>query len=851
MTRSNGLRGAFHFAILLCFACSSSPSVDAGEADAGGDSAMGDVALPDSAIDAGIDSSVDGGPLAHCDFASLAPTALAGEPTEAGPLQAGAAEAPLEVPVGTALGAFTSRLRVLSGSDTLDDRPSGIAAPFLPSYGIETYPMVKAVALSAGGEQLVILKADLGMADATIMMDVEAALTRSRGRSFHGKVLLATSHSHGVWAQFSSNSILWLGFSVLRERVRAAIVSGLVGVAEASLDALEPARIGISRNDDFDLEDAVSRDRRPENDEIAGGPEKDHYLTVVRVDDTDGNAIAVIPVFGVHPTVVGSRSLFASTDAAGAIERSVEESFDHRVVVMHLQGAAGDVAPAGDPGITCEDGADCFDFARVERLGRLARPWILDEWAAAGEVMESEVEMEMLTTSVALGPEVENFNVGPYAYGAWDGITPGDGRVFDEAGMVLSPLDEFNAPAGAALCGDGEIDIAVGPIPGTDFEGSPYVSCAKADVAAPLISAALRVPLGPMPACGSTRTLVSALRIGGHYFATLPGEPVTLVANRIRAESPSPEQTTVIGFAQDHMGYILLADDWLQSGYEPAINVWGPLEGEVIVAEAIALLSLAQTAEREDATAGRASFPQAMEPVPFEYEPASNPSAGEIPALLPEQLYWYPQVPETPSTTSVRRLDNAHLVWIGEHPLEGTPEVRIEVEVDGTFEELRRRSGRRVYDQDLLLTHTPDPLDADAPTTHYWGVQWQVLSSSDALEDRAGLPLGRYRFHVSGPGYEVVSEPFEVEAAALQLTRDADAVVVSYLAPNGWRLLHPELPANGPIPVSGSVELTIEYSGAPNESRTVELDGGRFVFPAGASRITAVDRFGNEGSLAL
>ena len=36
----------------------------------------------------------------------------------------------------------------------------------------------------------------------------------------------------------------------------------------------------------------------------------------------------------------------------------------------------------------------------------------------------------------------------------------------------------------------------------------------------------------------------------------------------------------MVGYAQDHEGYLLLAEDWLVGGGdEPGINVWGPLQG--------------------------------------------------------------------------------------------------------------------------------------------------------------------------------------------------------------------------------------------------------------------------------
>src|SRR5690606_1338642 len=119
-----------------------------------------------------------------------------------------------------------------------------------------------------------------------------------------------------------------------------------------------------------------------------------------------------------------------------------------------------------------------------------------------------------------------------------------------------SPIDEFNAPAGAALCFEGI------PLPdllmpgGATLIGTPYGGCNRVDRLAGFIEPLLGISLGELPVCDSIHTTVSALRLGEHVIATLPGEPTTLLVEALRENSPAgADKTIVVGYAQDHIGY--------------------------------------------------------------------------------------------------------------------------------------------------------------------------------------------------------------------------------------------------------------------------------------------------------
>ncbi len=807
----------------------------------GGPSVPGDASTDAGPPDAG---PQDAGPtpipsLDHCEFQQAPPTGGAGGTVTSGAVTAGTAEALLDVPIGTALAAYTARAEGDGGDgyipDPRDMRHTRVAGSFAPSTGIVTIPRVRALALGAGDETVVFLKADLASSYQGFVHDVEAAL----GPAFSGKVIVASSHSHSSFGNYSGHTGLSVGFGVWRSHVYDPLIQQLAAVAQQAIDAMQPAQIGFAYNGDFDPEDLVSHDRRSENDMFVGGPEKDHHLFVIRVDDAAGEPMAVLPVFGIHGTVGGSDNPLVSTDAIGGIERVLEESFDSQVLVMHLQGAAGDVSPSGHGSIDCGDMQVCSDFARVETIGIYAHDAIMAAWTEAGSAMQSEMEMEMLTRTIPLGPDYHNFRIrnGELEYAEWNLLRQADGVVYGDDGKLVSPIDEFNAPSGAALC-DPTRTALLGPaqMPGTRDSEYSYRGCNMLQVIAPVIATLLDVEIDGPPVCETTQTTISALRMGEWMLATLPGEPVTQLASYLRTLSPMPEDhTIVVGYSQDHTGYLLRPEDWLLGGYEPTVTFWGPLEAELIVEQSAALMPLATTSEREDGNAdgiAHVRSPSYQDDFPTSDAPGSIP-VGTIPDSLPSYIFTrlLRPITEVQPASTVPRFESAFFTWVGEDPLSGTPRVVLQQRDPdtGTWADVARRSGRLVQDGAIVLTWTPDPIEnpMGGPRIHYYTVEMQAVTPMgmpglDTLADRAGLPLGDYRFRVEGTSYELTSEPFTVQAAELNASMAASgadlSVTLTYPAPaEGYRLLDMTGLSNGPVPLR-SVAIQADVDGTVTDS---------------------------------
>ncbi len=814
----------------------------------------------------------------NCVYEPMSPTSGAGGTVAAGALMAGAAERVLDVPIGTALGGFTGRANSAGAAGKIDSRDRRISGGFVSSVGIESAPRAKALALSAGGETVVIVKLDAIFVYEGMLFDLEERL----GADFHGKVILASSHSHSAWMQFTGQDALKAGGGEFRQRVFDGFVDSCVAAAEAALDAMEPAKLGIFVDSAFDLTDVINRDRRGENDELDGGTEGERHFVLIRVDTVGDEPIAVLPIFGEHGTLMDQDSPLASTDAPGGIERVLEEQLSGSPVVMHLNSAGGDTSPVGHGGVACEDepgnpGDPCLPFAQIEGHGRAAAPTMLDAWTAAGAAMQTSLELEMITRSVPLMPDPETFTIrdGALSYAPFDLERLPDREIYDGNGELLSPIDEWNAPVGAALCETSE--GALGPaaaIPGT--EGLiAYGGCARLDVAADVIGALLDLDIAvdeTHPMCQGTRTNVSALRIGDYVLGTLPGEMTTLIAKLVRANSPVDEDhTIVVGYAQGHVGYILRPEDWVLGGYEPSITFAGPLEGEYLAERLIELLPLATTADREDGTeagADRVATKAVTDEFPVD-DPA--PMAGTVPSAIDPDVWSRKGAPAAaqPDAQIPRVSGIATFTFYGDDPVVKNPVVTLEYEATaGTYTTVTRRSGRPVTDGDFLITYTPIPLARDgAPQQQVYVVEWQAVPwlgapGLDALGDRGGVPLGNYRFHVEGDGWTLNSAPFEVIAGGLQASATRAGTVltanVRLHAPLGYRLLDLDLSSNRPVPVR-SQDVTVELLDGGSsviDTRTIATSADGAVSFDDADVATAVsvrirDRFGNESTVTF
>jgi neutral ceramidase len=479
-------------------------------------------------------------------------------------------------------------------------------------------------------------------------------------------------------------------------------------------------------------------------------------------------------------------------------------------------------------------------------------------------------------------------------YAPYDEDLEPDEILYDEEGKIVTPIDEFNALYGGAFCGE---DIPLIPGVSIGTETWPYSSCIDVFTISYVIinffdmtEADLELPLPE-----STRIGVGASRIGpvsirepdgsvvqdDLFMAFLPGEPTAMFTEQLRrraADELGYAHTLPIGYAQDHMGYLLIPEDWLLGGYEPNINVWGPLQAEHLMEQVLAIgQGWLSTDLREPINPDGAYDPTEYitEWSLPEAPPDSTPGAGLLVEAVPEDFY-QPleglEVQVAPPASVERVRGSVQLMWEGGDPGVDLPMVTLERQAeDGSWAEVQTAAGRAVTDaeHDMLLLHFPDPLyPFEEAQSHTWWVVWQAVGH---VADRAGLPEGTYRLHVTGQhyaggattwpwpttAYEITSEPFLVEPAELTLSWDGSSLRASLDAPAwGYRLVHLEGSSTGSNPL---VEPTLTWRMADGSelpaAESPTTSGGASVWtpsvPEGAVSAVVTDQYGNEGQISL
>jgi neutral ceramidase len=218
-----------------------------------------------------------------------------------GPLRAGGATVPLDVPPGSPIGGYP---RWDYGS-----------------RGIRDVPEARALVLSVPGFTAAIVSVDILLVPAALRARVEKRLT-----ALVPEVLLvAATHTHagpgGHWEDALGERF---GTGPFDPRVLDAMAARIAQAVEAAAAARAPATLAVARSRRADL--VVNRDE--------GDP--DGRLLVIRAERAPGDVVGQVVVFPSHATVLGSRNRLISGDWPAALARDLPGT------TVVLQGAEGD-----------------------------------------------------------------------------------------------------------------------------------------------------------------------------------------------------------------------------------------------------------------------------------------------------------------------------------------------------------------------------------------------------------------------------------------------------------------------------------------------------------------------------
>lgn len=243
----------------------------------------------------------------------------------------------------------------------------------------------RVLVLDDGRQSVAVITLDLGRAFGL----PQIAWLRDKARRQHGvaEVMLIASHTHsGPVIDDSYDD----GVPEWEQRALEKIADG-IGEAVAKLKAarigagLGSATLGHNRRV-IQSDGSVKMLWRNSTGQQSGMI--DPAVGVIRVDDANGNPMAILVNYACHPVIFGPDNLRYSADFPGAMAGLVEKEFDNKPICFFLQGAPGDINPMMDKTPLAEN-ADALKIEIGQQLGRevvrVART-IKPETAAAPEV---------------------------------------------------------------------------------------------------------------------------------------------------------------------------------------------------------------------------------------------------------------------------------------------------------------------------------------------------------------------------------------------------------------------------------------------------------------------------------
>ncbi|PRQ05030.1 Neutral ceramidase [Enhygromyxa salina] len=563
-------------------------------------------------------------------------------------------------------------------------------------YGVWTRLWARAIYVEdEHGEPLVLAVADLwsipaGLADAVV----------ERVREHHGlthigraQLLLSATHTHHSPANFSTTRLYnrvasrRMGFDpelfeFLVDRIAAAVAEAAAGRAPAQLRldsrtvplvvrnrSVAPfmhnpeAELLIAGNAELPRCPDAPRDREPEAAGVDPCQAVDPTLTTLRIEDRDGEALAIAAFFAVHATSMinatdaynGDLFAVATAHAEAALHRARPELGDP--VVALFNGPEGDVSPNW----RTQGRADALALGTT--LGAaIVESALADEPGCGRSIsgaIESGFERVALASQAIDGPPQTvsaRRALGGKAVlvGAEDGRTRHHER-FSEGQTVTR-------------------------------ERRPGHGAKK-----PVMPPALFTTLFP-PSMIPQVVPISVHRVGPLSIVGLPGEFTTIMGMRIRqavattgpAAAPRP---VAIGLAGEYMSYFVTPEEYALQHYEGGSTLWGQYAG-ALMTERIAALAQ-RVGVDEAAVASTSAGPSARVAPGLRRAFALGPDARTRRALdrldqrLREQLGVEAELDALPRL----HFDSAAPSWDGAT----WPTVRVEVrDADGRWAPLSR-----------------------------------------------------------------------------------------------------------------------------------------------------------------
>ena len=368
-------------------------------------------------------------------------------------------------------------------------------------------------------------------------------------------IRLAYTHTHS--GPITNHQWIKQGISLAEEWWDTIPEACALAVVDAK-NSIKSARVGFDRGSCN-----ININRRPSrpNGELFTGRNwdgfVDHDVDVLGIDDIDGNPIATIVNYAMHPTIMAHDNQWVTPDFPGAMRAVVESTVGG--LCLFLQGASGNQGPidgfTGDLRVYRKAGARLgaeasrvrLDIEPVNREERLDH--ILQSGADLG--IYSDLPTDESDDTVAVS------NVAVQLPSRDVGTLDGAQAAFEKLFKKLEQIRNQGASGE-------EVKRAVSAVK----RANQRLNLVKGSEA--------------WTHDGHIEVNVQSMRIGETVLVSLPVEPFAELANDVKKRS-NAVNTIFSGFSNGHFKYLPTDIAHEEGGYEVGVCVFGPGSADLTV----------------------------------------------------------------------------------------------------------------------------------------------------------------------------------------------------------------------------------------------------------------------------
>lgn len=406
---------------------------------------------------------------------------------------------------------------------------------------------VTALVVTKDDVELAIVDVDIGIFTSQQDRDIRELISDESGIPF-GNIRLAYTHTHSGPITFGQ----WIkdGIDLANEWWNTIPDACAKAVVDAKNSA-QPARTGFGRGScDININRRPARD----NGELFTGRNwdgfVDHDVDVVSFDDADGNPIATIVNYAMHPTIMAHENQWVTPDFPGPMRSVVEHTVGG--LCLFLQGASGNQGPVdgftGDLRVYRKAGAKLGAEASRVRLNidPLEREERLDQILVSGadlgiytDVPTNESDDTVAVNNVAVGLPARDVLTLEEAQEAFDAgekeleAVRASGASEEEVRRAVSKVMRANIQLSVARLSDGHTKD------------------------------------------GQIEITAQSMRIGESVLVSIPVEPFAELADAVKKRSGSAK-TIFSGFSNGHINYLATDMAYEEGGYEVGVTVFAP-----------------------------------------------------------------------------------------------------------------------------------------------------------------------------------------------------------------------------------------------------------------------------------